>query len=88
MPKSNSKCGLIRKFSCRCVWECYKLTRTFTKASSSDLRRKEHISLNLEFSSESKRKWCDSAVKNSEMDVSKISNMKRVPVPRRHWSLK
>ena len=27
IPKSNSKCGLIRKCSSRCGWECYQLTK-------------------------------------------------------------
>ena len=86
MSSQNNKC----KHNCTCCCsnsdECSKLRELFALAN--DIRGADPVSLDLSGSSSSKLAWKDAVAVNLKNGLNDISNIKRLPVIRHHWSVK
>ena len=86
MVSQNNKCKHNRTCCCSNSDECSKLRELFALAN--DIRGADPVSLDLSGSSSSKLAWKDAVAVNLKNGLNDISNIKRLPVIRHHWSVK
>ena len=79
--------GNTKGSKCSCRWglECEALNKCFKKKGDK-LRGNPCVRLDLSGDSEAKTKWKRAVFKNLSIDEKDMSNLKKVPINRHHWS--